>query len=29
VAIDGRATIEVATAAHPEGELRGKVRRLR
>jgi hypothetical protein len=29
VAIDGRATVEVATAAHPRGELRGKVTRLR
>jgi hypothetical protein len=29
VAIDGRATIEVATAAHPAGELRGNVVRLR
>jgi hypothetical protein len=29
VAIDGRATVEVATTAHPGGELRGKVVRLR
>jgi hypothetical protein len=29
VAIDGRATIEVATTAHPGGELRGPVKRLR
>jgi len=29
VAIGGRATVEVATAAHPGGELRGRVSRLR